>query len=582
MEMTSMGHPEDDNDKDVNRSWWDRRKFGKILAAAAGGLAAGRFAWAADGPAVCKKQNWEKDFARPHLYPNGEQIPSNNSGGKPAVFQDVDVVVVGAGLSGLIAARELKNANKKVVVLEARERIGGRMYGRETIAGGWTDYGGQWVGPTQYHMQELVSELGITPFLSYEEGRGIQSWDGTLSGFDGDVSNLLKGCSPPLPSQYPGFPVLKSCRPPHPDLPDCVHNEANGAIWNALLAISQTVPPNRPWDTPNAPDLDGMTFRTWLNEQLDKQGVVERDYKNWLSTLQSRIGGAGAFEPDEVSLLHMAWTQQVGPQSDTPEKWLLIGGAGQIPNRLAADLKNCIVVNAPVGSISRDPKGVRVQMDGEYEIWTVAAKAVIIAIPPPLRSRINFEYYTEMDDAYLTFGAHSPMGSMAKVHAVYDNAFWRTDCLNGSAAGNLGRSAGEFGSAGGKLKVCEFIADSSPHDGTPGILTAFIPSGLNRKYPTQIAVQPLVLDDFAYFFGPQARNIKDFVYFNWSDELWTCGAFTTHLGPGVWTNYGKVGWREPVNNQIFWAGTETSDEWPGYFDGAVKAGKRAAGEVLKQ
>lgn len=574
-----MSRPDDNDHSKRDRGAWDRREFGKLLAAGLGALAAGGPAWAA-GPRCdnrdrkCANRDWKSDYARPGLYPDPdlEPVPSTTSGALPDVFKDVDVVIVGAGLSGLIAARELTNAKKKVVVLEANDRIGGRMFG-EAIPGGYVDYGGQWVGPTQYHMQDLVTELGIGHFLSYEEGRSIQSWNGNWTGFNGDVSDLLEGCAPPLPSQYPGFPVFQSCRPPHPQLPDCVHSEADGAVWQALLAIAKTVIPDRPWDTPNADVLDGQTFQKWLEGQRKLRGNENWDYKHWLSTLQSRIGGSGAFEPDEVSLLHMAWTQRVGPQWQTPEKWLLRGGAGQIPARLAEELKGRIVLRAPARAIRKLERGIRVDIFSQSEIWTVEASAAIVALPPSLRSRIDFRYPGA--DAYAGFGNESPMGSMAKVHAVYEDPFWRKACLSGSALGNLTTD-------GGKLEICQFIADSSlPEDDAPGVLTSFVPSCLNQQYPTKAAVEPRVVNDLVYFFGTKAGK-PTIKYKNWDDELWVCGAFTNHLGPGGWTGHGPDGWRKPLNREIFWAGTETSDEWPGYFDGAIKAGQRAADEFLNR
>jgi monoamine oxidase len=558
-----MAPSEDDKDDGVGKlGRMDRREFGKILVAGVGGLTLGKAAGA-----EC-------------------HLPTDRSMTCPQVSSSeiLDVIIVGAGLSGLIAARELKKANPKmkVIVLEANSYLGGRMVGRQTaeVQGGYRgylDYGGQWVGETQYEMIGLAAELNIPLFLSYEKGRSIQSWkkdtpladiykDRTDTVFNGDLAKVLEGeCVPP--NEFP--PEASGCKKTDP--PNCARVADEEGVWGKLLEISKSVQPDSPWATPNAKGekgLDNKTFQTWLEDPA----IGAKGYTEWLPTLQSRIGGSGGFEPDQVSLLHMAWTQRVGPQSETPEKWLMCGGAGQIPGRLAKELAVC--TDTPVTAIRQDPYSVKVTATKNGQPITYRAYAVIVAIPPSMRQNITIDLgaNSNFDEraSLKGFSEGSKMGSISKVHAVYNRAFWREKCLSGSAAGNL--------------PTCEFIADSSPPGAKPGILTAFIGGKRNKEITdlklSEDKVRDLVLRDFAYYFGEDALHPVEFCYFNWKDT-WSGGAYTTYLGPNIWTKYGEKGWRKPVGN-IFWAGTETSDRWPGYFDGAVRAGRTAAMAVLER
>ena len=513
-----------------------RRQFGKLLVVGAGSLALGLGAGMA----------WERAgylTNRPRIYPSYKPIAGE---------VNVDVVVIGAGLSGLVAALKLQKGGKRVLILEARDRIGGRMYRESTIKGGVLDMGGQWVGDSQAAILGLLGDLQIERFVSYNSGHSIQSWNGEKTGFDGSVSHLLAGrCQGPdyLPPEY-----MQACAAAGQRLPDCLPVSAQARIWNKFMDISKATPAERPWEAADAHVLDSMTFQSWLeNESNDS-------YAEWLLAMLARIGGSGAFEPKAVSMLHMAWTQQVGPQSEAPEKWLLKGGAGQVPELMARRLPNSILVSARAQSITQHVRGVAVGTPG----LTVNARQVIVAIPPSQRAGI--EFLPPLPPTHTGFIQRTPMGSLSKVHAIYPNAFWRKQCLSGSGAGNL--------------RTCEFIADSSPESGTPGILTSFIAGDRNIELAgkSDIEIRNLVLTDLAYYFGSEAWNISDFVRINWDEQNFTGGAFTSYLPPGVWTTYGS-GWRDTVEN-IFWAGTETAHRWPGYFDGAVSAGIRAANAIL--
>ena len=195
---------------------------------------------------------------------------------------------------------------------------------------------------------------------------------------------------------------------------------------------------------------------------------------------------------------------------------------------------------------------------------TYNAKSVIVASPPPLRMGIEFSPPLPAQMSGLI--QRGPMGSIIKAHAVYPNAFWRSQGLSGMAIGNL--------------PLLEFTADSSPPSGKPGILTTFVSSNqavslglLNADDRRQA-----IMRDFFKYWGPQAANPTNFYEANWPSEQWTRGAYTNFLTPGTWTSFGPA-WREPVG-PIFWAGTEVATRWPGYFDGAIRAGESAAQSAL--
>jgi monoamine oxidase len=159
-----------------------------------------------------------------------------------------------------------------------------------------------------------------------------------------------------------------------------------------------------------------------------------------------------------------------------------------------------------------------------------------------------------------------PMGAVTKVHAIYAEPFWRAEGLSGTVVSRVG--------------PVEVVYDNSPPGGRPGVLVGFFEGGASRRAFAAGAAgrQEQALDCFARYFGGRARHPTDFHQLQWASERFTRGAYGAYNPPGVLTSLGALA-GGPVG-RIHFAGDGTSPEWPGYMDGAIRSGERAAREVL--
>ena len=470
------------------------------------------------------------------LHPGVAQAGPAGGGGRTL---SADVVVVGAGLAGLTAARALTAAGRRVVVLEARDRVGGRTLSHPLPGGHVADLGGTWIGPTQNAVAELAAELGLETFAQVDDGNALYYRDGVVL---------------PYPSGGP-----TGGAPPDPTiLPDLV------AVIALIDEMSTQVPVDAPWTAADAEDWDRQTLETWLREHTTSPQTREV-----ASAAFNALFGA---EAREISLLYALWYVACAGDEDNPgtferlidvrggaQERRFVDGAQSLSLRMAAALGERVQLSAPVRSVTQTADGVRVVSDR----LSVQASRAIIAVPPNLAGRIDYD--PPLPTARDHYTQHSPQGRLMKVEAVYDRPFWRDAGLTGAVVSDTGPG-----------KICY---DVTPADDSIGGLLAFVGGDQARRWgDDHAALQAAVLDQLVTFFGPQAAAPREVVVQDWSDEVWSRGGPVHLLGPGALTQDREAIWA-PVG-RLHWAGTETATFWHGYMDGAISSGRRAAAEVL--
>ncbi|HET7121187.1 MAG TPA: flavin monoamine oxidase family protein [Solirubrobacterales bacterium] len=460
---------------------------------------------------------------------------------------EADVAIVGAGLAGLTAARQLTAAGARAVVLEARDRVGGRLLNEEIGGGKVVEVGGQWIGPTQDRVAALAASLGVATFSTYDEGRDVIEIGGrraTYSGFADVGPELLR------------------------DLSGTISALALVDFEQARFRLDQMakrVPLEAPWAAPKARLWDGQTFATWIRRNTATPAAR--------SLFELTTEAVWAAEPADVSLLHVLFYTRSGggfnsligteggAQQDRFE-----GGSQRLATLMAAELgAGAVRLGSPVRRIEHGTEGVVVYAaGGSGGSASLRARRAILAIPPTLAGRIDYDPPLPALRDQLT--QRMPQGSVIKTMAIYETPFWREEGLSGQGTSDVGPARVTF--------------DNSPPDGSPGVLLGFLEGRFARHWAARPAAERRVaiLAGHARLFGPRAADPEAFVERIWAEEEWTRGCYGCLMTTGGWTEYGPA-LRQPVG-PLHWAGAETAIVWNGYMDGAVSSGERAATEVL--
>ncbi|MSO42209.1 MAG: flavin monoamine oxidase family protein [Solirubrobacterales bacterium] len=443
---------------------------------------------------------------------------------------EADVVVVGAGLAGLSAARRIKQAGREVVVLEARDRVGGRTLNEPIGDGKIVEIGGQWVGPTQHRALSAIEDLGLETFPTYGEGRNLFERRGRIRSYRGTIPKLN-----PLALAETGVVIARINR------------------------MARGVDPEAPWASPEAGRLDSQTFASWIGRHV--RTAAARDL------MKLAIWAVWAAEPEDISLLHVLfYVRSAGSFEDLidteggAQDARVVGGAQLISLGLADALGDSVELSSPARRIEHRPDSVAVASDAV----TVTARRAIVAMPPVLAGRLVYDPALPSIRDGLT--QRMAQGAVVKCMAIYPEPFWRAEGLSGQVT-----------SSDGPVSV---IYDNSPPDGSPGVLLAFLEGRAARRASGLAAPErrELVIGCLRRFFGDRAGAPDAYVEKAWPNDEWSRGCYGGFMPPGAWIENGPA-LRKPIG-PIHWAGAETAVVWNGYMDGAISAGERAADDAL--
>jgi monoamine oxidase len=439
-----------------------------------------------------------------------------------------DAIVVGAGYSGLAAAAALRRAGAEVVVVEARDRVGGRVWTARTHSGAAVDLGGQWVGADHSRLRALAAERDLALVAGWEEGDYWLEDSGRRSGIG------LRGAL--------SRPVLST--------------GTLLALWR-LGRLAEQIDVEQPWTHPRAESLDSMTMQQWIRRSapmpssrrvietiLGESLAADMDETSVLATIAAMAGAGG---------LSHALSSDGGAQDS-----VFADGADAVARSLAAELGDRVLFGHRVNAVVDE--GASVVVTGDW--GDIRADALIVAVPPALAGRI--EYRPGLPASRDRATQRLAMGAVYKAIAVYEQPFWREQGLSGDSLRTAGTVRNTF--------------DAAP--GSPHAMLGTLVTGREAMRIGQLgedARRREVIDRFTACFGSGASDPVEFHEKDWTADPLSGGGYCGVAPPGYVTAT-RDSLAAPVG-RIHWASTETTWRHNGYIEGAIRSGEQAAASV---